>query len=51
MYRFGQSQILPLFVLAISASSLIRAEPPTIYDNAPDFELSTVEGKAVRLST
>jgi hypothetical protein len=38
----------PLLVLAMV--SLVSAAPPTVGDKAPDFALSTVEGKSVRLS-
>src|SRR6267154_3768083 len=37
-----------LFVLA--AALPVVAAPPTVGDKAPDFALSTVEGKSVRLS-
>ena len=40
-------RLLSLFALGAAP---IFAGPPTIGDKAPDFQLSTVEGKAVRLS-
>jgi len=41
--------LIPLFVLAASLP-LIGAAPPSVGDKAPDFILSTPEGKSVRLS-
>src|SRR5262249_31803280 len=40
------NRALPLILAAIS----IYAAPPTTGEKAPDFQLSTVDGKAVRLS-
>ncbi len=41
------SRFVPLLVLAVSG---FAATPPTVDNKAPDFALSTVEGKNVRLS-
>ncbi len=38
---------MPLFVLAAIP---LAAAPPTVGEKAPDFALSTVEGKSLRLS-
>src|SRR6266581_225493 len=36
--------------LVLAMVSLVSAAPPMVGDKAPDFALSTVEGKSVRLS-
>ncbi len=41
--------LMPLFVLATTLP-LIAAGPPTVGEKPPDFALSTVNGKSVRLS-
>ena len=43
------SSLMPLFVLG-AALPLVAAAPPLVGDKAPDFSLSTPEGKSVRLS-
>ena len=48
MNRMLSARCAPLLVLAMV--SLVSAAPPTVGDKAPDFALSTVEGKSVRLS-
>jgi peroxiredoxin len=45
--RFHLSGIVAFLVTAIS---LVAATPPAVGDKAPDFALSTVQGKTVRLS-
>ncbi len=44
---FSLHSVLPLVILAASP---IWAATPTVGDRAPDFQLSNVEGKVVRLS-
>ena len=41
--------LMPLFVLA-AALPLTAAAPPSVGEKAPDFALSTLQGKSVRLS-
>src|SRR5260370_10347161 len=41
------SRFVPLLMLTVSG---FAATPPTVDNKAPDFALSTVEGKSVRLS-
>ena len=43
------SYLMPLFVLG-AALPLVAAAPPLVGEKAPDFSLSTPEGKSVRLS-
>jgi peroxiredoxin len=43
------SSLMPLFVLA-AALPLFAAAPPLVGEKAPDFALSTPEGKSVRFS-
>ena len=43
------NSLMPLFVLG-AALPLVAAAPPLVGDKAPDFSLSTPEGKSVRLS-
>ena len=37
-------------LLILAATNVLAASPPTVGDKAPDFQLSTVEGKRVSLS-
>ena len=48
MNRMLSARCAPWLVLAMV--SLVSAAPPMVGDKAPDFALSTVEGKSVRLS-
>ena len=48
MNRILSARSAPLLVLPMV--SMVSAAPPTVGDKAPDFALSTVQGKSVRLS-
>ena len=39
-----------LVTLAIGSQAPLATKPPTVGDTAPDFVLSTMDGKRVRLS-
>lgn len=49
MSLFFQSHIL-LFLILTIWSPVMQAAPPAVGERAPDFALSTLEGKTVRLS-
>src|ERR1700676_487398 len=49
VHRIFPSSIVPFLVIA-AAARLVAATPPMVGDKAPDFALSTVQGKTVRLS-
>ena len=49
MHRIFESSVVPVLVMA-AAARLVAATPPMVGDKAPDFALSTVQGKTVRLS-
>src|SRR6202140_625344 len=49
VHRIFPSSIVPFLVIA-AATRLFAATPPMVGDKAPDFALSTVQGKTVRLS-
>jgi peroxiredoxin len=50
MFRFFHSPILSLFILGTVAPLFAVGAPPTVGEKAPDFTLSTIEGKTVSLS-
>ena len=49
MHRIFPSSVVTILVMA-AAARLVAATPPMVGDKAPDFALSTVQGKTVRLS-
>lgn len=49
MHRILTSSAVPFLFMA-AAARLVAAPPPMVGDKAPDFSLSTVQGKTVRLS-
>src|SRR5260370_26728863 len=49
VHRICPSSVVPILVMA-AAARLVAATPPMVGDKAPDFALSTVQGKTVRLS-
>ena len=49
VHRIFPSSVVPVLVMAATAR-LVAATPPMVGDKAPDFALSTVQGKTVRLS-
>jgi len=49
VHRIFESFVVPVLFMA-AAARLVAATPPMVGDKAPDFALSTVQGKTVRLS-
>src|SRR6202162_2519867 len=49
VHRIFPSSIVPFLVIA-AATRLVAATPPMVGEKAPDFALSTVQGKTIRLS-
>ena len=49
MHRIFPSSVVPFLVIA-AAARLVAATPPMVGEKAPDFALSTVQGKTIRLS-
>jgi len=49
VHRIFPSPIVPFLIIA-AAARLVAAMPPMVGDKAPDFALSTVQGKNSRLS-
>src|SRR5260370_19401032 len=49
VHRIFESSVVPVLVMA-AAARLVAATPPMVGDKPPDFALSTVQGKTVRLS-
>ena len=49
MHRIFPSSVVPFLVIA-AAVRLAAATPPMVGEKAPDFALSTIQGKTIRLS-